>query len=304
MLNSRGRTLSDEGQQLFLEGMFVPCRPPSKRTLKNFLFQCFHSPWDDRVQQVVKSCRISTKALYGELWANGMDIKGLPKMLDAGITNVVKLILSNDNKKMKKKYLMQNYRFFLAVMKSAFENDDHQTAMMLYMALTHMSVERLDFKRPKKAQEKLDNVAKTYGTVESCYNKHVTEMLMENVSEYLPSLIACSMYVNKRDVYAKAFKNMGHHLSDDTIREIQDHLSVLGVMHYSCRGAKMQLYEQKQLAPVDLYEMSNRLKQTDSPKFKLKRTKKAWGPTEWSENPVVGKEFKTSAYVTNIPNKN
>ncbi len=102
----------------------------------------------------------------------------------------------------------------------------------------------------------------------------------------------------------KHLKNMGHHLSDDTIREIQDHLSVLGVMHYSCRGAKMQLYEQKQLAPVDLYEMSNRLKQTDSPKFKLKRTKKAWGPTEWSENPVVGKEFKTSAYVTNIPNKN
>ncbi len=304
MLNARGRTLSDEGQQLFLEGMFVPARPPSRRTLKNFLFSCFHSPWDDRVQQVVKSCRISTKALYGELWANGMDIKGLPKMLDAGITNVVKLILSNDDKKMKKKYLMQNYRFFLAVMKSAFDSDDHQTAMMLYMALTHMSVERLDFKRPKRAQEKLDNVGRTYGTVESCYNKHVTEMLTESVQEYLPSLIACSMYVNKRDVYAKAFKNMGHHLSDETIREIQEHLAVLGVMHYSCRGAKMQLYEQKQLAPVDLYEMSNRLKQSDSPKFKLKRTKKAWGPTEWSDNPVAGKDFKTSAYVTHIPNKN
>ena len=304
MINSRGRTLSDEGQQLFLEGMYVPCRPPSKKTLKNFLFSCFHSPWDDRVDQVVKSCRLSTKSLYGELWENGMDIKGLPRMLDAGITNTVRLLLSNDNKKMKKKYLMQNYRFFLAVMKSSFDSNDHQTAMMLYMALTHMSVERLDFKRPKKAQEKLDTVGNTYGSVESCYNKHVTEMLRENVNDYLPSLIACSMYVNKHDAYAKAFKNMGHHLSQETLKDIQDHLSVLGVMHYSCRGAKMQLYEQEQLAPVDLYEMSNRLKKTNSPKHRLKRTKKAWGPTEWSENPIAGKDIKTSAYVTNIPNKN
>ena len=82
----------------------------------------------------------------------------------------------NKNAFLLKKYLMQNYRFFLAVMKSAFDSDDHQTAMMLYMALTHMSIERLDFKRPKRAKEKLDSVAKTYGSVESCYNKHVTEM--------------------------------------------------------------------------------------------------------------------------------
>jgi hypothetical protein len=304
MLTSRTRTLSDEGQQLFLDGMYVPSRPLQKRTLKNFLFSCFHSPWDDRVDQVVKSCRLSTKSLYGELWENGMDIKGLPKMLDAGITNTVRLILTNDDKKMKKKILMQNYRFFLAVMKNAFDENDHQTAMMLHMALTHMSVQRLDFTRPKKAQGKLDLVRKTYGSAESCYNKHVTGMLSENASEYLPSLIACSMYVNKHDAYTKAFKNMGHHLDGRTIDDIQEHLSMLAVIYYSHRGAKMQLYDQEQMAPIDLYEMSNRLKKTKSPIFKLKRTKKAWAPTEWEVNPVAGKEFKTSAYVTNIPNKN
>ena len=305
MLNSRGRTLSDEGQQLFLEGMFVPCRPPSKRTLKNFLFQCFHSPWDDRVNQVVSSCRLSTKALYGELWAGETNSTNLPKILNAGVTNTVKVLMSNDNKKMKKKILMQNYRFFLAVMNEAFKTNDHQTAMMMYLALTHMSIERLDFKRPKRAAEKLQRVSDAYGSVENCYNKHVVDMLHEDVQEYLPSLIACSMYVNKNNIYSKAFKNMGHHLDEQTLKDIQDHLHVLGVMNYSYRGAKMQLYEREQLAGADLFEMSNRLKERkDSPKFKLKRTKKAWPATNWSENPVAGKKLpRTSAYVYHIPTK-
>ena len=110
------------------------------------------------------------------------------------------------------------------------------------------------------------------------------------------------MYVNRNDIYRKAFKNMGHHLDEQTLRDIQDHLHVLGVMHYSCRGAKMQLYDQEELGGADLFEMSNRLKEKKSPKFALKRTKKAWPATDWSENPVAG--VRKSAYVRNIPTKN
>lgn len=299
MLNARGRTLSDEGQQLFLEGMFVPCRPPSKKTIQRFLFNCFHSEWDDQIKQVAGACRISTKALYGELWENSMDIKNLPKILDAGISNTVKILLSNDKKKMKKKHLMKNYRFFLAVMQHAFDSNDHQTAMMLYMALTHGTVERLKFNRPKKAVNLLKTINETYGTVESCYNKHVLDMLTEDATEYLPSLIACSMYVNRNDEYAKAFKNMGHHLDDKTLKEIEDHLSVLAVMYYTHRGAKIQLYDQNRIDAIDLYELSNKLKKTNSPKNKLKRTKKAW-----LYNPTYGQEYNTSEYVKNIPKNN
>ena len=303
----RTRTLSDQGCQLFLDGMF--CAPSlKKKTLRNFLFSCFHSDWDDKIEQVVKSCRLSTMALYGEIWeAGGAD--NIPKRLDAGITNTVKLILSNDDKKVTKKTLMSNYRFFLQVMRQAHEQNDHQTAMMMWLALTHMSVERLDFKRPKKHKALMELMNETYGASNTCYNKHLISMLDKDIMalnggvNYLPSLIACSMFMNNKTRFSKAFKVLGHRLDSHSVHAIKGLLEVISVLCYANRGAKAHLYEIEPTAPVDLFEMSCAIKEKRSPKNKLKRTKKAPRPLEWNEMPSpVAKSLKgrgQSVYVVN-----
>ena len=171
MLSKRGRTLSDEGVELFLDGMAVPPSSPCKNKIRKFLFSCFHSDWDDKIEKVTKSCRLSTMAMYGELWEDPENLKALPTSLDAGITNTVKLILSNDEGKVTKGSILKNYRFFLSIMEAAFKNNDHQTAMMMWLALTHSSVERLEFKRPKKAEKILQNVIDSYGTSNNCYDR-------------------------------------------------------------------------------------------------------------------------------------
>ena len=306
----RTRTLSDQGCQLFLDGMYCP-PPLHKKTLRNFLFSCFHSDWDDKIEQVVSSCRLSTMALYGEIWeAGGAD--NIPKRLNAGITNTVKLILSNDDKKVTKKTLMSNYRFFLTVMRKAHENNDHQTAMMMWLALTHMSVERLKFKRPKKHKGLMQLMEETYGASNTCYNKHLVGILDKDVMghnggvTYLPSLIACSMFLNNGTKFSKAFKVLGHRLDCHSVTAIKGLLEVISVMCYANRGAKAHLYEIEPTAPVDLFEMSCAIKEKRSPKNKLKRTKTA-KPLQWEgtmPSPVAKKLGRKSAYVVNMRESN
>ena len=301
MLSKRGRTLSDEGQELFLAGMFIP-KGPSKRKLRDFLFSCFHSAWDDQIDQVVRSCRMSTKALYGELWSDPESVKNLPVTLESGISNTVRLILANP----KKGELLKNYRFFLSVMKSAFDNNDHQTAMMMWQALTHMSIERLDFKRPKKAAALLKLVQESYGTADSCYNKHLLGILNNTISDdidYLPSLIACTVALSDDKRFKTALRTFGHKLSDETLKEIKEQVNLISIFCYSYRGAKMKLYETDVSEPAKLFEMSECIPQK---KKTLRRTSKTLSNTvQWQEsNPVYGKVIpkatKTSAYVTKI----
>lgn len=299
MLSSRGRTLSDEGQQLFLEGMFVG---PSKRKLRDFLFSCFHSSWDDQIDQVVRSCRLSTKALYGELWSEGEDgARELPKILDAGITNTVKLILTNP----KKGEVLKNYRFFLSVMERAFDNNDHQTAMMMWLALTHMSVERLEFKRPKKSHRIIKRIEDAYGPSDSCFNKHLLGILNNGPSdnmEYLPSLIACSLALSDDKSFRTALRAFGHRLSDNVLQEIKEHVNLVAILCYHHRGAKMKLYETESTDQMSLFNMSEEI-----PKKKktLRRTSKTLSNVvQWQDaNPVYGKNLpkrKPSVYVTQI----
>lgn len=304
MLSKRGRTLSDEGVELFLDGMAVPPSRPCKNTIRKFLFSCFHSDWDDKIEKVTKSCRLSTMAMYGELWEDPRSLKTLPTSLDAGITNTVKLILSNDEGKVTKGSILKNYRFFLSIMEAAFKNNDHQTAMMMWLALTHSSVERLEFKRPKKAEKILQNVIDSYGTSNNCYNKHLLNILDSPVNaavDYLPSLIACNVALGENDEFKKAFKAFGHHLNDETLTEIKNQIELISVMCFNYRGEKMKLYQKNISNGAELFEISNKI--PSESKRILKRTKKQNSNTiKWQDNKMYGKNvptIKTSKYVIN-----
>ena len=260
----RTRTISEEGQRLYLNSLCIP--RPSKKSIKQFLFSCFHSEYDDKISHVVRSCREATKTLYPMLLHENID-----KKLDAGISNTTKLILSNDNKKVTLHTVKQNVSFFLNVLQKAYTQEDHQTAMMIYIALNHSSVQRLNFKRPKKMSTLFNELKYAYGDGTKCYSKHIHETIRQKTSNYLPSLIAVSMYVGKNNTYKKAYRNMGHHLNQETIQKLQTIMNT-----YSCINTKakhsINLYHQEQLKNTYLYQLSNDIQ---NKKYKkLTRTRK------------------------------
>lgn len=277
----RARTLSDEGQRLFLNGMMVP--KPSRKSIKTFLFSCFHSDYDDRLRQVVLSCREATKSLYPML----LDHKDISSRLNSGITNTSKLILSNDNKKVTLHTIKQNVSFFLNVMEKAFTQEDHQTAMMIYIALKHSSIDRLKYKRPKKMKKLFEELEDSYGHDKSCYSKHIHDTIRQNMVTYLPSLIAVSMYIGKNNAYKKAYRNMGHKLNDGIIDELQETMDLYSYINYRS-GYCIDLYDEKQISSNNLYDLSEKIQPMSKSKPKLNRTKKQ---IHWTNNKVYGIEF-------------
>lgn len=275
----RTRTLSDEGQRLYLNGMGLP--KPSRKSIQSFLFSCFHSDYDDRLWQVVHSCREATKSLYPLL----IDNKNISKRLDAGITNTTRLILSNDDKKVSLHTIKQNVRFFLNVMEKAFIQSDHQTAMMIYIALRHSSVSRLKFKKPKKMKELFEKIEDSYGKDSDCYKKHIHETIRQNEINYLPSLIAASMYIGKNNIYKKAYKNMGHHLNEDIINQLEETIDLYSYINFRSRYC-IDLYDEKQISSKHLYDLSEKIQPKKKPS--LQRTKKQ---IRWTKNKFYGKEF-------------
>ena len=184
-------------------------------------------------------------------------------------------------------------------MRNAFETNDHQTAMMMYISLTHMSVNRLKFKRPKKASRLFEQIKDSYGDMSSCYSKHLiglTSRSPDATCGYLPSLIACSTILDDKT----AFEKLCHNLDQKTVHEIKENLNLLMILCYTYRGGSQKIYNMDGASAAELFELSNQVRSGNSPRGRLFRTKKQYPNLEWQKNNVYGKELETtSTYVTN-----
>ena len=174
----RKRSLSHEGCRLFASGMI----PVQGRTL---LCGLFHSDYDDRLYSVLKSCRESAEVLC--TYEND---ENLEKMLNTGILQTIKLIISENNKKVSKRQMKRNFKFFFDIMIQALQTEDHQTACLMYMALTHPIINTLNFKKPKHYQKHILNIIDKQGCVFNSFDPHISEFIGIRHTGYIPSLIA------------------------------------------------------------------------------------------------------------------
>ena len=238
----RERTLSEEGARLFslaLDGR------PHRKSVRQFLFSCFHSDYDDRLRDVVYSCREATKALYPKLYKGNVN-----KLMDAGISHTTRILLSDDRGTPNKHQVRKNYKFFLDVLERAFETEDHQTAMLMYLALTHTSVNRLDFKRPKKTKKVVEAVNNSYGDLKTCFSKHIKEAIDQTSTNYLPSVIALSIFMGRYKHYQTSSAEVTHML-----REVDAVINIYSMMNFR-ESDIIQLYNEQQIPSSDLFQLS------------------------------------------------
>jgi len=180
----RKRSLSDEGMHLYLNATLQK-RP--KRWYQLLICNLFHSDYDDRMFSVLEKSRNSTRAICAEFGQPQLTAK-----LDACVVNTVNTILKQKN----------DFRFFLDVMWSAYQQQDHQTAHMLYLALTNNSLKHI--KWPKRAPAWFQEMLECYGA--PIYEKHVHYWRSVRSDNVLPSVIAFHTFVQRRKFMQRDFE--------------------------------------------------------------------------------------------------
>ena len=222
----RKRTLSDEGLHLYLNGIVY--NPPRHWT-RRLVCSLFHSDYDDRLEDVILRCRNSTQALAAQF-----NQPNMRERLDAGILHTIRIILTRDDKRVRRRHLLRSFRFFTDVMRRAYYEQDHQTAHMLYLALTHPAIANLNIKPRKKDPEIFEAIKKAYGA--PTYYKHIHFWRGVRSDSILPSLIAFKIFITRREF-------MGRHLE---AVEARDMINIFQYLEHN-PDEVLPLYSQKRL---------------------------------------------------------
>lgn len=235
----RKRALSNEGLKLFLNIH----NPPRRRNwARKLVCGIFHTDYDDRLCDVVIKCRQSTQVLAAQF-----NHENIRERLDAGILHTIRLILTRDKKRVRKRHVLRSFRFFMDVMCMAYKYNDHQTAHMLYLALSHPAIANLNLKMRRKDVDWLQGISETYG--EPSYKEHVEYFRTVAINDVLPSLIAFHIFISRREFMGK-FVEAGEARKMIEIYEFLEHNP----------DQILPLYSQKRLSNKQVLELAKRLK--------------------------------------------
>ena len=232
----RKRTLSNEGFHLYLNR--TASRKPANWA-RRLVYNLFHSEYDDRLEDVVYKCRESTKAVLAEF-----DDADIRERLDAGISHTIRLVLTRDNKKVKKRHVQRSFRFFMDVMRVSYKAEDHQTAHMLWLSLTHPAIHNLQLTMPKWGDALLCEIEQCYGM--PLYEKHIHYWRSVRTDTPLPSLIAFHTFIARRE-----FAGNG-----EEAKEAREMMDIFKYLEY-CPDAVLPIYRQQPMSKKEMTRLSN-----------------------------------------------
>ena len=107
---------------------------------KSLLQKIFSSKYDNELEEMNTSLRNSSCKILGMI--NDMD-DVMIKCTNA-ISNLVLLILTNDNEKINMQKVKYNLGFYLNLADKAMKSNDHQTAVLIKTAIENINVKNLE----------------------------------------------------------------------------------------------------------------------------------------------------------------
>ena len=148
----------------------------------------------------------------------------------------------------KKKITIQrikfNFNFYLNVAKKAMDNNDHQTALLIRIALDDLNIRRLKLKLKDKNLKILKELKDKYGDFDTLYAKHFNEMIYSGwENEWLPSSIVIQTY---RDLDKMIILN-----KDKFFKQINKNLNISFVVNSYLQGKYNQYrYTEESLCSI------------------------------------------------------
>jgi hypothetical protein len=272
MTNYRKRTLSKEGLELFNISLGNETSYQPKICLKKFICGIFTTNLDIELEKSKDNFRNSTYSLYSFLDEDFINL--IPDYFNNAITNIIYLILVNDNKINTKKQILKNLHFYYTLADIAMKNKDHNTAVLLRAVLNNIAIKRLNIKETKKIKKIKNKLEQTYGSFLSCNAKHVEDILNNKDQSFLPSILILLMHINKTKEYAKAYRSIGKFPKE--LEEKNDKLQKIAKIYYNqfinfrdnllevytTHPSKLKLLENstKRNITSKLFELSNMVK--------------------------------------------
>ena len=246
----RTRTLSDTGNELF--SMMNPFSPKNKNraftkmnswtevaltspepsprrkstgclnlkkfNLKKIYLDLMTTEFDKKLDLNVKNMRNASKKLLSYLYNKE---KVIPNYTNNAVSNLVILILSDGEKYLTKQRVKHNIHFYLKLAEKAMKQQDHQTAILIKLAMQNHNIKRLNINLKKHDQKILNELYYNYGGFEDCHGKHMTHLLDKYTfiqkdweksgidKEWIPSAMIVHMHTNRNKAYEKAFTRIG-----------------------------------------------------------------------------------------------
>jgi len=190
------RRLSSDGYKLFNMAYY-----PAPSRVRELLYCIFHSPYDDKLEEMTKGCEKASRQLYAY---NTDPIKKrmISKYIDNSLFNVVYAILCKDGEFTTKFQIKRNYRYFIDIMYNAFNNGDHNTAILLRQALNHHALKQLKFPLRKRDKQLFENMETQYGSWRDSFVRHFKEVMNTNDFDIIPSMLVLQMHMQRFKQYS------------------------------------------------------------------------------------------------------
>ncbi len=186
--------------------------------LKKIYLDLITTDFDKKLELNLKNMRNASKKLISYLYSKENTI---PDFVNNAVTNLIILILSDGEKFLSKQKVKRNIHFYLKLAETAMKNNDHQTAILIKIALENFNITRLDIKYNKTETKIRQQLCYRYGGFKDCHSKHIREILdfyeiIHNdynekgiKKEYIPSAMILHMHTKKNKAYSKAFTRIG-----------------------------------------------------------------------------------------------
>lgn len=250
------RRLSSDGFHLF--NMAYTPAMPRRSIVKKMLHCMFHTEYDDKLDLFVSQLRDSSKQLY--MFSNHKDLD-LVKLIDNSIMNVIYSCMLRDGSVATKHQIMQNIRYYSDAMQRCFDENDHNSALMLHSALKHHSIKQLKIRDRKKDTEFKQDMEIKYGTWQNCYKHHLLEVMsgfpIEVDTPYIPSMMVLKMHENRH----RAFSTIGKCKIKYEPYEIRSKIGLLAVINPLLPVEQFPLYNYPEVSSsTDLIMITSKIK--------------------------------------------
>ena len=228
-------TLSEEGVRLFFLAMGTDSL--SSKSLRSFVWNLFHSDYDERLDQVVRQSWESSRALAAEFEAG----QQFDERLEAAVHTLLKLIIYNPIKKIKKRTIKKTVRFWVDVMKKTFETQDFQTTHLILNTISHPILQNVNPKMQSWAPELIKIIRLQLGG--PTYTKHIRFWGTVRSDTPLPSLFAFNRFIQVRQWQDKQY-------------EANAALEMIDIFKYLEHEAVSPIYNQAPISNFKLQRMA------------------------------------------------
>ena len=180
----------------------------NKFNLKKIFFDFITTDFDRSIENNKKNMRNASIKLLSYI---DKDPKKIFNFMKNAVINIVMLILSNGEKQLTLQQVKHNIHFYLKLADKASKEKDHQTAILIILALQNYNIKRLNINYNKGDTKLINSIIYRYGTFYNSYNKimKLIEVYKKIPDGLIPPAYQIVLFSNKDKELFNNYKILG-----------------------------------------------------------------------------------------------